>query len=157
MGGADSRAGLVGSDLFTALPSEKITVDIHCMTRWTKLETGWREISLDTLLAEVETAADFAILPATRLRRRKADIAARLARQADTAETFTVVRHHDSVCSPTGLADADALDYDVIFSCVDRPWPRAILNTLAYADLIPVIDGGIAIDVFEAGDLRGAI
>lgn len=89
-----------------------------------------------------------------RLRRRKVDIAARLARQAATAETFTVVRHHDSVCSPTGLADA--LDYDVIFSCVDRPWPRAILNTLAYADLIPVIDGGIAIDAFETGGMRGA-
>ncbi|WP_169576382.1 ThiF family adenylyltransferase [Nocardioides halotolerans] len=89
-----------------------------------------------------------------RLRRRKVDIAARLARQAATAETFTVVRHHDSVCSPTGLADA--LDYDVIFSCVDRPWPRAVLNTLAYADLIPVIDGGIAIDTFETGGMRGA-
>lgn len=89
-----------------------------------------------------------------RLRRRKVDIAARLARQAATAETFTVNRHNDSVCSPTGLADA--LDYDIIFSCVDRPWPRAALNTLAYADLIPVIDGGIAIDAFEAGGMRGA-
>ena len=89
-----------------------------------------------------------------RLRRRKVDIAARLARQAATAKTFTVTPHNDSVCSPTGLADA--LDYDVIFSCVDRPWPRAVLNTLAYADLIPVIDGGIAIDAFEGGGMRGA-
>ncbi|WP_238335296.1 ThiF family adenylyltransferase [Kribbella amoyensis] len=89
-----------------------------------------------------------------RLRRPKVDVAARLARQASTAKTFTVTRHHDSVCSPTGLADA--LDYDVIFSCVDRPWPRAVLNTVAYADLIPVIDGGIAIDVFESGGMRGA-
>lgn len=89
-----------------------------------------------------------------RLRRRKVDVAARLARRAATAETFTVHRHHDSVCSPTGLAAA--LDYDVIFSCVDRPWPRAVLNTLAYSDLIPVIDGGIAIDTFENGEMRGA-
>lgn len=89
-----------------------------------------------------------------RLRRRKVDIAARLARQAATAETVTVTRHHDSICSPTGTSDA--LDYDIIFSCVDRPWPRAALNALAYADLVPVIDGGIAIDTFEAGEMRGA-
>jgi hypothetical protein len=54
-----------------------------------------------------------------RLRRRKIDVAARLARRAATARTVKVNRHHDSICSPTDLAAA--LDYDVIFSCVDRP------------------------------------
>jgi hypothetical protein len=89
-----------------------------------------------------------------RLRRRKVDIAARLARQAATAPDFRVHRHHASVCTPPG--HAAALDYDVIISCVDRPWPRAVLNTLAYADLIPVIDGGIAIDTFDDATMRGA-
>ena len=89
-----------------------------------------------------------------RLRRRKVDVAARLARLAATADGFKANRHHMSICSPEGLAAA--LDYDVIFSCVDRPWPRAVLNSIAYADLIPVIDGGIAIDTFETGGMRGA-
>lgn len=42
-----------------ALPSEHITVDIHCVTSWSKLATGWRGVSLDTLFADVETSADF--------------------------------------------------------------------------------------------------
>ena len=46
----------------TALPTENVTVDIHCVTRWTKLETQWRGVSLDTLLEDVETAADFALV-----------------------------------------------------------------------------------------------
>jgi DMSO/TMAO reductase YedYZ molybdopterin-dependent catalytic subunit len=44
-----------------ALPAESITVDIHCVTRWSKLGTAWRGVSLDTLLADVETDADFAL------------------------------------------------------------------------------------------------
>lgn len=44
---------------FTALPSEEITKDLHCVTRWSKLGTDWRGVSLDTLLADVETGADF--------------------------------------------------------------------------------------------------
>jgi DMSO/TMAO reductase YedYZ molybdopterin-dependent catalytic subunit len=44
---------------FTALPSEEITKDLHCVTRWSKLGTDWRGVSLDTLLADVETGADY--------------------------------------------------------------------------------------------------
>jgi DMSO/TMAO reductase YedYZ molybdopterin-dependent catalytic subunit len=44
-----------------ALPAESITADIHCVTRWSKLDTVWRGVSLDTLLADIETEADFAM------------------------------------------------------------------------------------------------
>ncbi|GAA1568348.1 sulfite oxidase-like oxidoreductase [Kribbella sancticallisti] len=46
---------------FMALPSEDITKDLHCVTRWSKLGTDWRGVSLDTLLADVETGADYAM------------------------------------------------------------------------------------------------
>ncbi len=47
---------------FIALPSEEPTVDIHCVTRWSKLGTAWRRVSLDTLFADIDTAADFAMV-----------------------------------------------------------------------------------------------
>jgi DMSO/TMAO reductase YedYZ molybdopterin-dependent catalytic subunit len=46
-------------DELRALPSETITVDIHCVTKWSKLDTSWKGVSVDTLLAGVETEADY--------------------------------------------------------------------------------------------------
>src|SRR4051812_49528220 len=46
---------------FVALPSETVTVDIHCVTKWSKLDTAWTGISLDTLLDGVETAAEYVL------------------------------------------------------------------------------------------------
>jgi DMSO/TMAO reductase YedYZ molybdopterin-dependent catalytic subunit len=45
-----------------ALPMEKPTVDIHCVTQWSKLDTRWQGVSLDVLMSEVDTAADFALV-----------------------------------------------------------------------------------------------
>jgi len=44
-----------------ALPAEDVTVDIHCVTKWTKLDTTWKGVSVDTLLKNVPTAAEFVV------------------------------------------------------------------------------------------------
>jgi DMSO/TMAO reductase YedYZ molybdopterin-dependent catalytic subunit len=41
-------------DAFTALPSREWTVDISCVTKWTKLDMRWRGVSVDTLLEAVD-------------------------------------------------------------------------------------------------------
>ncbi len=45
-------------DELLALPAETFTVDIHCVTKWSKLDTTWTGVSLDVLLEDVATAAD---------------------------------------------------------------------------------------------------
>ena len=45
-------------DEFQALPSEGIETDIHCVTKWSKLDTHWEGVSIDTLLEGVETSAE---------------------------------------------------------------------------------------------------
>jgi DMSO/TMAO reductase YedYZ molybdopterin-dependent catalytic subunit len=46
---------------FRRLPSEDVTLDLHCVTKWSKLATRWRGVSLDTLMDGVSTAAEFAL------------------------------------------------------------------------------------------------
>jgi DMSO/TMAO reductase YedYZ molybdopterin-dependent catalytic subunit len=48
-------------DEFRALPSETITRDIHCVTKWSKLDTHWEGVSVDTLLEGVETSAEYVL------------------------------------------------------------------------------------------------
>ena len=36
-------------------------VDIHCVTRWSKLDTTWQGVSVDTLLAEIEHDAPYVL------------------------------------------------------------------------------------------------
>jgi DMSO/TMAO reductase YedYZ molybdopterin-dependent catalytic subunit len=40
---------------FQELPAQSITVDIHCVTRWSKLDTRWRGVSVQSLLGSVDT------------------------------------------------------------------------------------------------------
>lgn len=42
---------------FQALPRESITVDIHCVTKWSKLDTRWKGVALDTILGAAKPQA----------------------------------------------------------------------------------------------------
>ena len=48
-------------DEFRALPSEPVTVDIHCVTKWSKLDSEWEGVPLDTLLEGVDTTAEYVV------------------------------------------------------------------------------------------------
>ena len=50
--GAGGPAARWTWDEFQALPHETVTTDIHCVTKWSKLDTVWEGVSVDTLLAE---------------------------------------------------------------------------------------------------------
>lgn len=39
-------------EAFNQLPRTQITMDIHCVTRWSKFDTTWEGVSLKTLVAE---------------------------------------------------------------------------------------------------------
>jgi DMSO/TMAO reductase YedYZ molybdopterin-dependent catalytic subunit len=45
-----------------ALPSDQPTVDIHCVTTWSKLGTRWRGVPLDVLFEDIDTTAGYAMV-----------------------------------------------------------------------------------------------
>ena len=47
---------------FRELPAENITVDLHCVTRWSKIGTNWEGVSLDTILSGVDTDASYVMV-----------------------------------------------------------------------------------------------
>ena len=85
--------------------------------------------------------------------RAKSDVVAENARKAATLDGFTCKTSPQSIVEEEGFAEA--LGCDLLFSCVDRPWPRQVLNHMAYSCLIPVINGAVYIDS-PGGALRDA-
>ena len=45
-----------------ALRAETPTVDIHCVTKWSKLGTGWRGVPVESFFTDIDTAADYAVV-----------------------------------------------------------------------------------------------
>ena len=79
----------------------------------------------------------------------KVRVAASNSRHSSTALRLTLKEIPRSLLTPEGLSAA--LDCDVLVCCVDRPWPKHLLNTVAYSHLIPAIDGGIFASVKQDG------
>jgi molybdopterin-synthase adenylyltransferase len=82
----------------------------------------------------------------------KVDIAKRLIETVRTAASIQISSINKSLYKEE--AYKSAIDCDILFSCVDRPRARNILNHIAYAHLIPVIDGGIQVR-FEGDESKG--
>lgn len=55
-------SGLVGKPQrwtwveFAKLPMEQMTRDIHCVTKWSKFDTEWKGVSLDTIMERADSA-----------------------------------------------------------------------------------------------------
>jgi DMSO/TMAO reductase YedYZ molybdopterin-dependent catalytic subunit len=60
--------GMVGSerewtwDEFHELPFEAVPCDIHCVTKWSKLDTSFRGVSVDLLLEQAQPDGAFAMV-----------------------------------------------------------------------------------------------
>jgi len=103
-------------------------------------------INLDRLLHATTVDARFC--------RSKVRVLARALRKTATADNFIVEEVESSIAEEEGFRAA--LDCDVVFCCVDRPLGRSVLNFLAYAHLIPVVDGGVFVESREGRALRRA-
>jgi molybdopterin-synthase adenylyltransferase len=139
------RVGVVGAGSVGALVAEALVRTGVAEISLIDFDTV-EEINLDRLLHARPRDA--------RLMRSKVETLRRGLLRGATAIEPTIAAHEFSVVENDGFRAA--LDCDVIFSCVDRPWPRAALNLLAYAHLIPVIDAGLRMRQLRSGGLRVA-
>ena len=132
------HVGIVGAGSVGALVAEAVA------------RTGVRRITLidfDTIAVHNLDRLAHATRLDAYLRRSKVERLRRTLLRYSTASDPEIETLELSVVEPEGFAVA--LDCDVLFSCVDRPWPRQLLDHVAFAHLVPVIDGGIAVRAGE--------
>ena len=84
----------------------------------------------------------------------KVNLVAKHVRRSATASRFEIYTY--ALPIQAKRAFAAALDCDILFSAVDRPLPKDIVNHVAYAHFIPVISGGVFIDSKPDGSLGQA-
>jgi len=139
------RIGIIGAGSVGALVAEALA------------RTGIRQLVLIDF-DSIKTHNLDRLLHATardvRLARSKVETLQRALGRSATATDPIIEAHELSIVERAGFALA--LDCDVLVSCVDRPWPRYALNLIAYAYLIPVIDGGIKVTTAGGTRLTGA-
>jgi len=139
------RVGIVGAGSVGAIIAEALARVGVAHIRLIDFDSV-KELNLDRLLHA--TAED------ARRHRSKVQTLRAALLKSSTAHNPRVDAIEWSVVEEAGFRAA--LDCDVLFSCVDRPWPRAALNFAAYAHLIPVVDGGILAMTDGSANLRAA-
>jgi molybdopterin-synthase adenylyltransferase len=137
------RAGVVGAGSVGGLIAEALA------------RTGFEELTLIDFDVVKEHNLD-RLNFATRndVGRLKVEKLAEFLRDCATAANFNAYPVAAAVYEEEGYRAA--LDCDLLFSCVDRPWGRHVLNLIAYSHLIPVFDGGIRARTNRLGKLAAA-
>lgn len=97
-------------------------------------------LDFDRLTFENFNRSQGATRAEARSREFKTDVAERVARASATAPNFDALAIVGSVVEASSIPDL--LDCDVILNGADSPWARQVLDHLAYAHLIPVVQGG---------------
>jgi molybdopterin/thiamine biosynthesis adenylyltransferase len=138
---AKMRVGIVGLGSVGSMVSENLArmgIEKFVLIDYDKVETH----NLDRLVGA--TKKDIGTF--------KVQVAEKHIRNVKTASRVQIRNITKSIYEKE--AYKEAIDCDILFSCVDRPRARYILNHIAYAHLIPVIDGGIQVR-FDGDERKG--
>lgn len=137
------RAGVIGAGSVGGMIAESLA------------RTGFEDIALiDFDVVKKHNLDRLNYATARDVGRVKVELLAEFLHERATASNFRADPVVAAVYEEKGYRAA--LDCDLLFACVDRPWGRYVLNLIAYSHLIPVIDGGIRARANRLGKLAAA-